>query len=168
MSSTAPSQSAEPTAEASRRSRWPKIIGFVCAGYVFLILAAILIPCFVDTKLAADESTAVGSLRAIATAQRRFSEGHREKGFAVSLSELGTSGANEIDAVLASGTKSGYVFAIAPAIPDASGHTTKYIVTASPEAFGKSGTRSFFIDESGLIRSTSEDRRATASDPALQ
>src|SRR5262249_56744760 len=103
-----------------------------------------------------------------ARAARRLSEGPRKRGSAFSFCDFGPWGANETAAFLAPETKSGYVFSTALAIPAASGHTTKYIVTASPEAFGKSGTRSFFIDESGLICSTSEDRRTTASGPALQ
>jgi hypothetical protein len=136
---------------------------------VLLILAAITIPCFVDTRVAANESTAVGSLRTITTAQLEFSKQYPTKGFAASLAELGpTPGDNQIDAALASGAKSGYVFALTPAALDSAGHITKFTVTATPQTFEKTGARNFFVDESGVIRATPENRRATASDPALQ
>jgi len=40
-------------------------------------------------------------------------------------------------------------------------------ITAIPLDFGKSGGKNFFVDESGVIRFTTEDRPATANDPAL-
>src|SRR6185437_10826154 len=41
-------------------------------------------------------------------------------------------------------------------------------ITASPVEFGRSGRRNFFIDESAIIRVTSEDRPATERDDPLQ
>lgn len=155
------------TTPAPRRSRWPKIIGFTSAGIVLLFFAAIMIPCFVDSKTAADESSAVGSLRTLATAQKNFSEQHPEKGFAGSLTELGPSGANEVDAALASGIRSGYIFTLIPGARDSEGHITKYAVTAVPQTFDKTGVRSFFVDESGVIRYTAQNRPVTSLDPPL-
>jgi hypothetical protein len=43
-----------------------------------------------------------------------------------------------------------------------------YAITASPIEFGRSGTRNFFADESGIIRFTTEDRAATANDPPFE
>jgi len=45
---------------------------------------------------------------------------------------------------------------------------TRYQITASPVEFGRSGGRNFFIDESAIIRVTSEDRPATQRDDPLQ
>jgi hypothetical protein len=42
-----------------------------------------------------------------------------------------------------------------------------YIGTARPITYGKTGRRSFFVDQTRIIRSTSENRYATASDPEL-
>ena len=42
-----------------------------------------------------------------------------------------------------------------------------YQITARPLDFGKSGSRNFFVDESGAIRFTAEDRQATANDDVL-
>ena len=155
-----------------RRSRWPRIIGFIGAGFLLLIIAAAMIPCFVVSRSAANESSAVGSLRTITTAQIEFSKHHPEKGFATSLAELGpslgdTTGDEQLAITLASGTKSGYIFTMTPGTPDAAGHIAKFAVTASPRIFAKTGTRSFFVDESVVIRYTSENRHAFASDPPL-
>jgi serine/threonine protein kinase len=43
-----------------------------------------------------------------------------------------------------------------------------YIVQARPIAYPYTGKRSFFVDESGAIRATAENRAATAKDPVAQ
>ena len=40
--------------------------------------------------------------------------------------------------------------------------------TARPVAPGRTGYRSFFADETGVIRATSEDRAANVSDPPIE
>jgi hypothetical protein len=94
-----------------------------------------------------------------------FTRTHPDKGFASSLAELGPSpGAELIDAVLASGRKSGYLFILSTAPPDFSGRIMHYAVVARPQQY-RSGRRNFFMDESGVERFTTEDRPATINDP---
>jgi hypothetical protein len=40
--------------------------------------------------------------------------------------------------------------------------------TARPVAWGKTGYRSFFVDQTGVIRATSEDRAANANDTPIE
>lgn len=40
----------------------------------------------------------------------------------------------------------------------------KYVIVARPNKFDNTGRRSFYTDESGVMRSTGEDRAATAQD----
>jgi hypothetical protein len=47
------------------------------------------------------------------------------------------------------------------------GVAQRYEVTARPAVFGKTGRRSFFVDQTHVIRFTSENRSATASDPEI-
>jgi hypothetical protein len=42
-----------------------------------------------------------------------------------------------------------------------------YMATARPVVFGKTGRRSFFVDQTGVIRCTSENRSATVGDPPI-
>lgn len=58
--------------------------------------------------------------------------------------------------------RSGYRFAYEKTSIDT------YTITASPLEFGKTGTRNFFADESGVLRFTTEDRQATANDPPVE
>lgn len=136
--------------------------------FVGITLAAIVFPHLIHQEGPRYESSAVGSVRTIITAQDEYARIHADKGFASSLAELGPKpGDALIDDVLASGRRSGYVFLLTTAPPDPSGHITHYSVTARPKEYGKYGKRCFFADESRVIRFTAEDRAPTAQDPAL-
>src|SRR5215470_9376182 len=135
---------------------------------IILIIAAIAIPNLIKSKMAANESSAVGSLRTITTANIAYSTACPNIGFSATLLELNTGtlcppASSEIDNTLSSGTKSGYSFVYKP-----SGSTpeTQFTVNANPLT-ASSGTRYFFVDESGVIRSNST-ATATNADNALQ
>jgi len=107
-------------------------------------------------------------LRVIFLAQREYAREHPDKGFARSLEDLGNdSGGSLIDSVLASGTKSGYEFILWTAGPNSQGRVSRFFVVARPEKY-QEGERSFFIDESGVERFTTEHRAATAADPPVK
>src|SRR5690349_11585242 len=78
---------------------------------IILIIAAIAIPNLIKSKMAANEASAVGSLRTINTAEITYSSTYGT-GF-TDLPTLGSSGI--IDTVLSNGTKSGYTFVATPA-----------------------------------------------------
>lgn len=75
--------------------------------------------------------------------------------------------ANFIDSVLASGSKYGYFFAltvtnITPTTP------ARFYVTATPQRYPKTGRRSFYLDESGIMRGADKNGAvATVSDPSI-
>jgi type IV pilus assembly protein PilA len=129
---------------------------------IILIIAAIAIPNLMRSKMAANESSAVGSLRTINTAQVTYSTTFASVGYAAAIGSLGSGSTTPctatalavstaaclIDSVLANGTKSGYKFVV--------GGTTgtpavTYTSQASPVAPNQSGTRYFCSDQSGVI-----------------
>jgi type IV pilus assembly protein PilA len=111
------------------------------------------------------ESSAVGSLRTLNTAEISYSAIYPERGFTCKLSKLGGSGTTDqtssehallIDDALASGQHSGYVFSISGCdIPPAS----KYRATAAP-VDPDSGMRAFCSDESAVIRYSADGKAA--------
>jgi prepilin-type N-terminal cleavage/methylation domain-containing protein len=145
---------------------------------IILIIAAIAIPNLLRSRMAANESSAVGSLRTINTAEVTFATTYPTIGFATlaalggSVSTCATStgasstGACLIDDVLAStAVKSGYNFTVtnltgAPVV-------VTYTATALPTVVGQSGQRGFCTDQSGVIRYNAAGTCAVASDPAL-
>jgi len=118
---------------------------------IILIIAAIAIPNLLRSKMAANEASAVGSLRTINTSSVAYTITYGT--FPPVLSDLGPStsptstAADLVDAPVASGTKSGYVFAY-----KASATYQQYSITASPVSVGTTGQRYFFTDQSGVIR----------------
>jgi len=114
------------------------------------------------------EEACVSSLRTLNTAQVTYWGGDPQKGFARTLEQLGPKGEGLIEPILASGKKSGYRFTLAPGQANASGVIKQYTISARPLEMLVEGQRSFFTDETGVIRSTREDRAATASDATTQ
>ena len=86
---------------------------------IILIIAAIAIPNLLRARMAANESSAVGSIRTLNTAEVIYNSSYPTVGFATSLAQLGgtggactptSAGSCLIDSVLTAGTKSGYTF----------------------------------------------------------
>lgn len=125
---------------------------------VILIIAAIAIPNFVRSKMAANEASAVQNLRNITTAEYLYSSTYGIN-FSANLVSLSGSTATAdsghaelIDQVLAGGLKSGYSFGYSPGPVDAQGHVTTYALNASPLVPGSTGQRYFYTDQTGVIR----------------
>jgi type IV pilus assembly protein PilA len=124
---------------------------------IILIIAAIAIPNLIRSKMAANEGSAVGSLRTINTAAVAYATTYGT-GYPATFSALGPStsptstAADFIDAVLITGIKSGLTFSYAAGAAGPGGMITTYTITASPIAPGTSGQRRFFTDQSLVIR----------------
>ncbi len=165
-------------------------LGIVIIPFI-LIVAAIAIPNLLHARMAANEASAVGSLRVIETAAVSY-DSEFENGFPSSLEVLGgvpggentCNHANLIGAPLASGRKSGYVFTYTPVFPGnsaapvispkaaakgcTSGGASGFTVTADPLQRNTTGMRSFFADQTGVIRVADNGESATADSPQLQ
>lgn len=133
---------------------------------IILIIAAIAIPNFMRSKMAANEASAAENIRTITTAAVAYSASW-SNGYPPTLATLGGVGAgatcnaaNLIDPILANAPnqKSGYTFAWtgqgAPVVV-AAGCTApgynSYLVTATPITLGVSGQRSFCATEPAVI-----------------
>jgi prepilin-type N-terminal cleavage/methylation domain-containing protein len=139
---------------------------------IILIIAAIAIPNLLKSKMAANESSAVGSVRTINTGEVTYAAGCPNVGYSSTLNELNLgatcpAGINIIDSVLATGAKSGYTFTYAGA-PDATGLINTYTLTALPGVIGTTGQRGFFSDQTGVIRYTLNGTAPTNASSALQ
>jgi prepilin-type N-terminal cleavage/methylation domain-containing protein len=124
---------------------------------IIAIIAAIAIPNLLRARLASNESSAIGALRTLSSAQSTFqsssgldvdTDGTGEFG---GLALLSNAVPPYIDEVLGGGQKSGYNFQI---ITSGTANTDEimYEVDAWPVSYGQSGNRSFYIDESGVLR----------------
>lgn len=129
---------------------------------IIAIIAAVAIPNLLAAKKSANEASAIGSLRAIVSAEAVYLERSAAQTYSDSL--LSLSNANLIDSVLGTGQKEGYLFfQVAGALPSsASGPTSPSTGLASDAAYNfnaiaeprspSTGNRFFFVDQTGVIR----------------
>jgi len=121
------------------------------------IIAAIAVPGLLRARMSGNEASAIGSMRAINTAQQNFSQ--LCNGYAATLPVLGTAG-NYLSPDLtgpAPVIKSGFTIAgagtgstIASAVPACGTPNVDFIATATPLSTS-TGTRSFVTNSQGTI-----------------
>jgi prepilin-type N-terminal cleavage/methylation domain-containing protein len=138
---------------------------------IILIIAAIAIPNLLKSRMAANEASAVGSIRTINTAEITYMASCPNAGYSASIVELNTGalcagGTGIIDNVLSTGIKSGYTFNYT--VTATSGINTTYTVTGVPLNVGVTGQRGFFSDQSGVIRYSLSGVAPTVASSALQ
>ncbi len=142
-----------------RKQKGFSLIELLIVVAIILIIAAIAIPNLLRSRMAANEASAVGSIRAINTAEVTYSSTYPTVGFG-SLDQLGgaggsSAGAGLIDSVLGCAAppclKSGYNFTATPGGQTSGGPFTTYAVTGTPQN-SQTGQRYFFSDQSGVIR----------------
>jgi type IV pilus assembly protein PilA len=140
-----------------RKHKGFSLIELLIVVAIILIIAAIAIPNLLRARMAANESSAVASIRTINTAEITYSSTYPTVGFATALTNLGgvspcTPSSNTaclIDSVLASGTKSGYNFT---ANGSGGPPLVQYFATGVPVLVNQTGIRSFCAFEDAVIR----------------
>jgi prepilin-type N-terminal cleavage/methylation domain-containing protein len=131
---------------------------------IILIIAAIAIPNLLRSKIAANESSAVGSVRTIGTAEVTYSSSWGT-GYAAVINNLGgaaatcAAGATAANACLidellsVTHIKSGYTFAaVADPANKVNGIYNTFEVNATPAVVQTTGIRAFCDDQGGVIR----------------
>jgi type IV pilus assembly protein PilA len=151
------------------------ILGYLGIAVIpIMIIAAIAIPNLLRSKMAANEAGVVGSLRSYQYAMGAYAAKCPKTGFPKSLANLGPGRgdcerADLLDKSLGADqpVKFGYYFHYVAAEADNIGQVTSFVITADPVDEGSSGMRHFYIDQSGVIRWTS-NQPADAGSPVLQ
>jgi prepilin-type N-terminal cleavage/methylation domain-containing protein len=157
-----------------RKQKGFSLIELLIVVAIILIIAAIAIPNLLRSRMAANEASAVGSLRTINTAEVTYASTYPAVGF-IALPNLGgvagatgtSATAGLLDNVLASGTKSGYSFAVAVTAGTGTAPNPFYSAVADPVLAGQTGQRHFYTDASGVIRYNTT-AAAISSDLPLQ
>lgn len=127
------------------------VLGYlgIAAIPIILIIAAIAIPNLLRAKIAANEASAVASMRVIAVAEASYQVAHEETGFTCNFSDL----SGLLDPRLRSGFKNGYAFFLQNCAADEQGGPiARFQITAVPMTPNTSGVRAFCSDETGVIK----------------
>ena len=159
-----------------KNTRGFSLIELLIVVAIILIIAAIAIPNLLRSRIAANQASAVGSIRTINTAEITYASTYNS-GYAAQLSYLGppAAGVNPtvdagglLDSVLAgtanTSVKSGYSFDYVPAAA-VQGRIDTYTVTASPSTPGTTGSNFYFTDMSGVIRQNTTGTASVADSP---
>jgi type IV pilus assembly protein PilA len=162
-----------------RNKRGFSLIELLIVVAIILIIAAIAIPNLMRARIAANESSAVSSLRTINTAQASFQSTYPLVGFSASLTALGPSASTGcttpastnaclIDWIVSQATaagsaKSGYYF------KDTTGSTVGgivlgYTLDGLPALISATGVRGFCSNEDAVIRYTAAGTAASGSE----
>ncbi len=142
---------------------------------IILIIAAIAIPNLLRSRIAANQASAIGSIRIINTAEVSYSSSFG-LGFTSTLAQLGppasgpvtAAAAGLIDSVLAGGAKSGYGFTYAPTLQDTGGRYNGYNLNGFPLTPGQTGTAYYFTDQTHVIRGNMTGTASATDSPVAQ
>jgi len=148
-----------------KRQKGFSLVELLIVVAIILVIAAIAIPNLLRSRMAANEASAVESMRMINTAEAAYTAAFPTQGYSNLLADLG--GASPctavsmtsscfLDNVLASagssaGGKSGYYFTYAPTA-SGGGPISQYTILGTPVSPGNTGLRQFFTDETYVIR----------------
>jgi type IV pilus assembly protein PilA len=153
--------------QRSRRERGFSLIELLIVVAIVLILAAVAVPKLNQNRMLANETAAVQQVQTIHKAQVQYQSQFNR--FATNLGELGPgqgtgtvgpAAADLIPGDLAAGRKSGFIFTV-------QGSPTGYVVTATPQTYNSTGRRSFYSDQTLVIRENWGQEPATVASSEL-
>jgi len=128
---------------------------------IIAILAAILLPNLMRSRLQTNESGAVEGLRVVCSAQFTFHGAKNTFGDFATLTSTEGEGAPFLSGSWGADVdKAGYKFEMAEV------STANFVCYADPTDPGKTGVRYFMVDASGIIH-WSKSERPTTDDPVL-
>lgn len=166
-----------------RKQKGFSLIELLVVVAIILIIAAIAVPNFMRARMAANEASAVASMRTIFTGESAYYAAGWSNpgalGFSAALLDLGSTkgcappkvdSACQIDDVLANAStpgtaKSGYFYTYTP-VPNGV-LNVGFTLNGDPALRGSTGNRSFFTDQSGVIRANPA-QTASISDTSIQ
>ncbi len=133
---------------------------------IILVIAAIAVPQLGKQLMAAHENAVVQTIRNLHADEAQYYSQFQT--YATSLAQLGPpasgaagpAAADLIPKDLAAGHSSGYTFTI-------TGSPSGYAISAVPDQYGNSGSRTFYSDQTMVIRNNFSQEPANQNSPAI-
>ena len=112
---------------------------------IIALLAAIAIPNLLRARLNANESAAIAAVQTVSTGAQSYRSANPT--YPTTLDNMASDNPPYIDSVIGHTpyVKQGYTFSLV-------GGTNSFSATAVPNVQGTTGSRSFFVDQSGVVR----------------
>ena len=121
------------------------LLGLAAIGLVFTFL----LPRWADHERQVNEGEAIGHVQSLGLAEKQFHDRQADKRYAGTFLELAAAGF-DLGGDIEGGTitQAGFVFRVG--LLDGAG--TRFYILAQPVRFGETGSRSFYIDDTGVLR----------------
>lgn len=129
---------------ARSRHRAFTLIELLVVLVIIAILLAVAVPLLIRSKVAANEASALGSLRSITSCEELFRTENKYYG---TLAEL--NGEQLVDPELGKGKKAEYIF---DCFVEDETRGSVWYAEGHPEVHNRTGLNTFYVDESGVIR----------------
>ena len=134
---------------------------------IILIIVTVAVPKLTNARRFAQETAAINAIQTIHTMQVQYNSQYGR--YATTLTELGppasgaanASSADLIDSGLAAGENSGHKSMMI-------GNQSGYQISAAPVAYGNTGRRTFYSDQTMVIRENDGPEPATASSKEMK
>ena len=147
----------------NRRRRGFSLIELLIVIAIILILSGIAIPTVLKQLMSARETAAIQEIKHLHEVETTY---YSTFGRYASLAELGPpasgaagpAAADLIPKSLADGKNGGYIYTVV-------GSPSGYTINANPESFGTSGHRTFYSDQTMVIRNNWSQEPANANSP---
>lgn len=150
-----------------RNRRGFTLIELLIVISIILVILAIAVPKMNKQMQTAREMAVIREIGSIHLAETQYSSQFGK--YAINLAQLGppisgTDGpeaANILPKILADGKKNGYVYTL-------TGTPAGYSISAVPEVFGSGGSRTFYSDQTLVIRNNFGQEPATVASPEIR
>ena len=128
---------------------------------IITTLAVLAISSMLRARMNANEMAAIAGSRSITTGSQNYYANSLPHTYAPSLASLTSPTSNPpyIDGVLANGTRQGYLYTYELVDPE------HFTLNADPESPGRTGSRHFFVDETGVMRANAQAKASVGDTP---
>ena len=169
-----------------RKAQGFSLIELLIVVAIILIIAAIAIPNLIRARISANQSSAVASLRSIATAQIQYSSSYPQLGYALTEVQLGTGTASNpptpcpvagaqvanaclIDGVLTAARailpKSGYFIGVDGIVGPGGVVRDTFQASAGAHTWDRTGANAYCAIEDGVVRYDQNLTKSTGAFP---